>query len=120
MTSTEECPVSTPPSRTLWQRCHGALILRILGTVLLGWWLLSQRDLSAQLQARLGALRQHLPWVAAGVLSAGLTVLLMVCRWRLLLTALLDSAPFQTILRVELISYSFQPQLARCRQWRCL
>lgn len=107
MTSTEECPVSTPPSRTLWQRCHGALILRILGTVLLGWWLLSQRDLSAQLQARLGALRQHLPWVAAGVLSAGLTVLLMVCRWRLLLTALLDSAPFQTILRVELISYFF-------------
>lgn len=94
-----------PPS--LWQRCHGSLILRLLGTGLLVCLLLSQRDLVDQLQVRLGALRQHSAWIAAGIGSAGLTVLLMVCRWRLLLKPLLADLPFHRVLRVELISYFF-------------
>lgn len=96
----------TPPP-TLWQRCHGSLILRLLGTGLLMGWLLSQRDLVAQLQMRVGALRQHLPWIVAGIGSAGLTVLLMVCRWRLVLSPLLETLSFRKVLRVELISYFF-------------
>jgi glycosyltransferase 2 family protein len=93
--------------RSLWQRLHGGVILRLIGSCLLVGYMLRRQDFGQDLSQRLGELPHHLGWVVLGLSFAGTTMVLMVWRWSLLLRNLIGQVPFRRLLRFELVSYFF-------------